>query len=360
MKKTITIGMIVAGCFCLGLIIFLAARNHGIAHGPTRIRVGWQTSWSTQAQLAMTLKRTNVLSLNGLRGEFQGFQYGGPLAEAALAGHIDVLFAADQPAINLIARGAKWKIVSKCVGFRDALMVPPQSPIRSAADLRGKKIAVPFGSGAHRIVIELVRAASLDPARDVTLINLDAAEINAIVQGGVTNPTSQEWRGDIASVASWDPSIAQFEEQNLAKVLIEKRLFGVTAMSEEFIASHPVAAQAFVQSLHEALWYYRQHPEQADTWYAQEVNIVLSPTVARKSASFDKNLSAASFNDIDISLSDEDVSVLQDSSDFAFGAGLIKSHPVAAQVVDRDLCRRAQQYLLSREPALNRVQPESK
>src|SRR5262245_50571137 len=70
--------------------------------GPTPIRIGWQTAWVPQAQLAMVLKNTKFLESNGLRGEFKSFSYGGPLSEAALADQIDVLFAADQPAINLI------------------------------------------------------------------------------------------------------------------------------------------------------------------------------------------------------------------------------------------------------------------
>jgi ABC-type nitrate/sulfonate/bicarbonate transport system substrate-binding protein len=305
------------------------------------IRVGWQTSWATQAQLAMVLKHTNIPELNGLRVELRGFQYGGPLGEAALAGQIDTLFAADQPAINLIARGAKWKIVSKCIGFRDALMVPAESSAKGVADLRGKKIAVPFGSGAHRIVIELVKEAGLDVQKDVTLVNLDAAEINATVQGGVVDKEKQTWRGEIAAVASWDPSIAQFEDQKIARTLVEKRLFGVTAMSEDFMKANPKAAEVFLRVLHMALWYYGKHPEQADTWYTQEINISLKPAILRRSASYDENLGATTPGQIDLSLSEADIAVLQASSDFAFGSGLIKTHPVAKSASQNGHAERA-------------------
>ena len=33
--------------------------------------------------------------------------------EAAFAGELDVFFSGDQPAINLIARGGRWKIVGR-------------------------------------------------------------------------------------------------------------------------------------------------------------------------------------------------------------------------------------------------------
>jgi ABC-type nitrate/sulfonate/bicarbonate transport system substrate-binding protein len=309
------------------------------------IRVGWQTSWVPQAQLAMVLKRTNLLHLNGLRGEFSGFTYGGPLAEAALADKVDTLFAADQPAINLIARGAKWKIVSKCTHFRDALLVPLASPVMNVTDLRGKKIAVPFGSGAHRIVLELVREAGLDPAKDLTLVNVDVTEINAIVQAGPVDEVNALWRGEIAAAANWDPNIADFEEKKLARVLVEKPLFGVTAMSEKFIHTNPQAAVAFIKALQEAVFYYGKHETEANTWYSQELNIKLSPIVLSRSASFDQNLKADSVDKVVLSFTAAEIQVLQNSSDFAFGAGLIKTHPVAKDIVDTDLIARAKKSL---------------
>jgi ABC-type nitrate/sulfonate/bicarbonate transport system substrate-binding protein len=323
----------------------------------TPIRVGWQTSWVPQAQLAMVLKRTNVLQLNGLQGEFKGFTYGGPLAEAALADQIDTLFAADQPAINLIARGANWKIVSKCIDFRDALLIPIDSPVSKVADLRGKKIAVPFGSGAHRIVLELLTEAGLDPAKDVTLVNIDVTEINAMIQGGAVDEAKSLWRGEIAAAANWDPNIADFEEKKLVRVLLEKPLFGVMAMSEKFIQANPQAAVNFVMALHEAVFYYGKHEAEANTWYAQELNIQLSPQVLSRSATFDQNLKADSLANVVLSFTDSEIQILQNSSDFAFAAGLIKTHPLAKEVVDNILINQAQQRLRSSDKATSLVQP---
>ena len=92
---------------------------------------------------------------------------------------------------------------------------------------------------------------------------------------------------------------------------------------------------------------YRKHEAEANTWYSQELNINLSPQVLSRSASFDKNLKADSVDKVDLSFSDAEIQVLQNSSDFAFGAGLIKTHPVAKEVVDTNLIDVARQRLRS-------------
>jgi ABC-type nitrate/sulfonate/bicarbonate transport system substrate-binding protein len=249
--------------------------------------------------------------------------------------------------------------VSKCVNFRDALLVPVKSNILRVSDLRSKKIAVPFGSGAHRIVIELLKEANLDVKKDVTLINLDVTEINAIVQAGTIYGTKSAWQGNIAAVANWDPNIAEFEAKKLAKVLVEKPLFGVTAMSEKFIRSNRSAAVGLIKALHEALFYYGRYKTRADRWYAREVNINFDPTILKRSASFDSNLRVDSLGKIDLKFSESDIRVLQESSDFAFNAGLIKSRPIAKEVVDTELINEAIIRIRSSKSKSDLIRPVS-
>ena len=77
------------------------------------VRIGWQIPLATQGQVVQVMKNTKVLELNNLKGNFISFSYGGPQSEAALAGELDVIFVGDQPAVNLISKGGKWKIVSR-------------------------------------------------------------------------------------------------------------------------------------------------------------------------------------------------------------------------------------------------------
>ncbi|MGB0639313.1 MAG: hypothetical protein ACPGTU_08275, partial [Myxococcota bacterium] len=114
------------------------------------IRVGWQQTWATQGQLAVILKQSAILKDLGFAPEFVGFSYGAPLNEGALAGEVDVLFTADQPAIALCNRDKTWGMIGRLMYNRVGTFVPPDSDVKSVSDLKGKTVAIPFGAAAHR------------------------------------------------------------------------------------------------------------------------------------------------------------------------------------------------------------------
>src|SRR5262245_28103541 len=95
----------------MSLVVGSEASGNPIAARLTPVRLGWQTTWATQGQITQVLKHTNVLKKNDLEGTFVGLSYGAPLNEAALAGEVDVIFTADQPAAILLARGVDWVII---------------------------------------------------------------------------------------------------------------------------------------------------------------------------------------------------------------------------------------------------------
>src|SRR3989338_1727217 len=117
----------------------------------TSIRIGWQIPWATQGQLTQILKHTDILKNNSLKAEFNGFTFGGPLNEAALAKQVDVIFTADQPAATLLSKNPNWVIIGRLMYNRVSLYVPPKSSIETVADLRGKTVGMPFGAAAQRM-----------------------------------------------------------------------------------------------------------------------------------------------------------------------------------------------------------------
>src|SRR5690242_8344077 len=126
MKRIILYTLLV--CSVVGLLLACKKSQTETPATSVPIRIGWQTGWATEAQLTEVLKHTDILEHHALAGDFKGFSYGGPLNEAALAGQVDVIFTADQPAATLIARGGKWKIVARLIDFRACLIVPLDSP----------------------------------------------------------------------------------------------------------------------------------------------------------------------------------------------------------------------------------------
>jgi sulfonate transport system substrate-binding protein len=113
--------------------------------------------------------------------EWASFQGAAPLFEAVVSGDVDTAMAADTPALAAAAGGARVKVVAASVSSPTgvAILVPPGSPIRKVADLKGRNVIVSSarGSVAHFLLFGALREAGLKPD-DVTtgfLLPSDAA-----------------------------------------------------------------------------------------------------------------------------------------------------------------------------------------
>jgi len=307
----------------------------------TPIRIGWQVAWATQGQIAQILKHTNILELNGLKGDFKGFTYGAPLNEAALAGEIDVGFVADQPAASLIARGGKFKIVARLIDFRAGIIVPSDSEVRQVSDLKGKTLAIPFGSSTHRMVLGMLKNSGLDPDKDIKILNMDISEQASVVLAG----NKKVWKGNIDALASWDPNIAIFEDKGLAKVLKDEPGLAVVYLSEDFIKKHPDAAVAFLKAYIESYYYYATHQDRANQWFAEEARIQFDPSLLNMAGSFEPNLKAKSIEDIDIKIYERHIKMMEEGADFGFSLKLTAVRPDMRAVTDITLLSEAIQKL---------------
>lgn len=292
-----------------------------LAEESISIRIGWQTSWATQGQIAMVLKKTNILELNGLKGEFKSFTYGGPLNEGALAGEVDVIFTADQPACILLARGAKWKIIGRLIYNRVGTIVPPDSRIKSIADLKGKSIGIPFGAAAQRETLKALKEAGLDPQKDVRCLNIGIYEQVNVIQKG----NNRNWP-NIDAFSTWDPPLADLELRKKARVLDYGLVTAVIVMSESFIQKHPDAVVGFLKSYITAFYYYATHQQEANMWFKEEAKLDFDTAVLDLAASVEPNLKATTLEEVNISLSDNDIQKIQSGADFIYEQKLTDKH----------------------------------
>jgi ABC-type nitrate/sulfonate/bicarbonate transport system substrate-binding protein len=316
----------------------LACRKHTDSKSPelTEVRIGWQIPLATQGQIVQVLKHTNLLEEHGLYGRFVPFSYGGPQTEAALAGELDVIFVGDQPAVNLIARSGKWKIVSRLFYTRTAIMVPPDSPIKQMEDLRGKTVASPFGSVAHREAILKERAASLDPDKDVTNVNLDILEISSVVQGG-----GKETWGKIDAVAVWEPSTSLFEIKHLARVVDWTRTLGVVAISDGFIQNHSNETTQLLEAILKAWAYYASNRAEVDKWYINDARLSYSTDVLESASRVEPNITSHNISEIDLTLTENQLQMLDTCSQWAFERGYTKHKADIRAAVDLSFLEQA-------------------
>jgi ABC-type nitrate/sulfonate/bicarbonate transport system substrate-binding protein len=304
-----------SGLFAFLVLLGFEAQGGDGAESAVPIRIGWQIPAATQGQVLQVLKRTSVLEGQGLKPILVPFSYGGPQVEAAFAGELDVFFSGDQPAINLIARGGKWKIVARLFEDGVGIIVPPNSAIKSVEDLKGTSVASPFGSVAHRDAFLEQEAAGLDSEKDVLNKNLDILEIRRRVQAG-GNGT---WDGFDAAVA-WDPLVSHFELEGLAHNLTSGRYLGVITASEEFIANHPQAVVQLLIALTRSWDFFSRNPDRVMQWYIDDTRLDYTPE-SLVAARLDSNFAATSLNEISLELNPDHIATLERSASWARDSG---------------------------------------
>lgn len=351
MKKKLLIGIMVVVAISVVAITLSKKTTNSVSKAElTPIRIGWQTAWVPQAQIAEVLKHTNILEKNGLSGDITGFSYGGPMVEAAVAGKLDVLFVADFPAINLLAKTDKFSIVSRLMDFRNEIIVPVSSTIQSIADLKGKVISVPFGSAPQVQTMKFIRDSGYDPVNDFKFKNLDILEQSNVIQKGSQN----KW-GDIDAFATWDPTGAIFENNGKARLLKLFTPVGVVVMSNDFITQHPGATKAFLKSFIENYYFYAKNQQQANRWFIEETKFSQPQSVIDKMTSLEKNLLVNSIKDIDIKLTDKHINDLQAIADEAEKDKLITKAPVMDQKINLQFLDEAEKEVLEANFDLNSV-----
>lgn len=134
--------------------------------------------------------------------------------------------------------------------INDGLIVKPDSTIKAFADLKGKTLGHVPGIQWRTISRHMVRAAGLDPDKDVKLVDLAVAmQVPAVVGGTVDATLSLEPVGSIA-VASGKAIRAMTNP--VAGVIADPFYSGASIMTTKFLKERPNVAKRVVAVIDEA------------------------------------------------------------------------------------------------------------
>ena len=158
------------------------------------------------------------------------FTSGPPLLEALAAGKVDVGETGDAPVIFAQAKNAPVVYFGQSQPNPEAvaLLVPQGSPIRTLADLKGKKVAYARGSSAVPLVVNALNKGGLKLS-DITSVYLQPPDARIAFESG-----------KIDAWAVWDPFYAAAEVGGSARVLVNGR--GFTSFRLYFLANSNFAA----------------------------------------------------------------------------------------------------------------------
>lgn len=113
----------------------------------------------------------------GIGVDLKIFAKGPDIMQAMLAGELDVGATASEAAISARGNGAQVYIVGGFAKGGARLLATPESGIKSAADLKGKKVGVTRGS-IQEVLLAAEMAKHGLKARDVNLIYLGYPDLN--------------------------------------------------------------------------------------------------------------------------------------------------------------------------------------
>ena len=220
-----------AGLAAGGLALLAGARPAPAAERAT-LRVGYQRSSTLIALLRQDGALETALAPLGVAVSWHEFTSGLPIMEALNVGQIDV--SADvADTVPVFAQGAQARITYVAQEApspaAQAILVAGDSPIRSVADLKGRKVAVTKGAGSHYLLLAALAGEGLS-FKSISPAYLTPADGRSALAGG-----------SVDAWVAWDPFLSAAQLQAGARILRDGT--GLSAYKRYYLAADDYAAK---------------------------------------------------------------------------------------------------------------------
>lgn len=193
------------------------------------LRIGFQKA----AANLVIVKQRRLLEtrLPNTKVQWLEFPAGPQLLEALSVGALDFGLTGDSPPVFAQSAGKDLLYVGAepSKPLSSAVLVPADSPLKTLADLKGKRVAFQKGSSAHYLILRALDRAKLTWA-DITPIYLPPADARAAFE-----------KGAVDAWAIWDPFYAATELSIKPRVLANG--VGLSGNNSFYLASRPFAEQ---------------------------------------------------------------------------------------------------------------------
>lgn len=217
------------------------------------LRIGFQ-KYGTLTLLKGSGALDKRLAALGVEVKWNEFPAGPQLLEGLNVGSIDFGTTGEAPPIFAQAAGADLVYVGNepPAPNGEAIVVQKDSPLKSVAELKGKKIALNKGSNVHYLLVKALEKAGIAYA-DIQPVFLPPADARAAFE-----------RGSVDAWAIWDPFLAAAEKQLGAKIL---------STGKDLVSNHQfyLAARRFAEKSPEVIRIVLEELTKIDHWGASHV-----------------------------------------------------------------------------------------
>jgi ABC-type nitrate/sulfonate/bicarbonate transport system substrate-binding protein len=224
------------------------------------VKVAYQAPWSGQNTVNIVMDRQGLLKARGIETKYQAFPSGPAINETIVSANFQVGNGGNFPFTSLLDKNVPVKAIAiLSPNLLHALVVPPDSPLKSIKDLKGSNppatIGLVTGSSAEFYFQMAMAMNGIQPGKDVILKNMPPGEQMALPKG-------------ISGVVAWDPTPAMMVEERKNGRVIDS-IFpynmyeGQFYVRTEMIENVPDVVQAFSDAFAEATLWIRLNPEKA-------------------------------------------------------------------------------------------------
>lgn len=267
----------------LGMALWLSACSPGTtptnsASSPqaspaekVEIRIGYQKAATVLNLLRTREDLANALAEAGVTATWTEFPAGPPMLEAVNAGSIDLGYSGEAPPIFAQAAGTPFLYVAydPWSPKAEAIVVKQESPIKTVADLKGKKIAFAKGSNTNYLIVAALEKAGLKFS-DIEPVYLPPADGRVAFESGKVDA----W-------AVWDPFLAVAEATADARVIADATGLapnrGYYLAAKSFVDQHPDQLKATLDAVRKVSDWAAQNPIDVAKFLAPELGISPEP-----------------------------------------------------------------------------------
>jgi taurine transport system substrate-binding protein len=164
--------------------------------GAADVTIGYQLVYGPWKANMEKLKKEG---LGGKSIEFVKFNSGTEVINAMASGSVDISLNGSSPTAAGFSRGVDLHVVYIYDNINDAEALVVDSSITSPQDMRGKTIAVPFGSTTHFHMMFALEQFGISP-KDLKVIDMSPPDMVAAWE-----------RGDINGGFVWDPALGKMK-----------------------------------------------------------------------------------------------------------------------------------------------------
>ena len=252
----------------------------GFAADPEKITVAYFAEWPTANQVAQAEKWYDEEL--GVPFEWRAFDTGVAMAEAMVAGEVDIAYSMGiVPFALAVTDGAPIKAVGVAVSYaeNDNCVIYRKEAIdrANAHELEGRKVAVPLNTVTHYKMLKGLTILGVDVSK-VDVIDMSPQDIEEpFAKGELAMGCS--WGGPLRRMKGHGWELLSADEQERLGI----RAFDIIAATDAFATEYPELVTKFLQVSDRAVEYLEDEPGEAEAVIAEaaglelkESNIVLS------------------------------------------------------------------------------------